>query len=107
WWTMDANGTIITENFGKTIIHSAKRLTYEEAQKAIDDASLPFHKELTIFNEIAKKMRDRRAAAGSIDFEQNEVKFELDEDGVPLSVYTKERLDAHKLIEEFMLLANI
>lgn len=106
WWTMDANGTIITEDFGKTIIHSAKRLTYEEAQKAIEDPSLPFHQELTIFNEMAKKMRDRRSAAGSIDFEQDEVKFELDENGVPLSVYTKERLDTHKLIEEFMLLAN-
>ncbi len=107
WWTMNDNGDVLKEEFGKTIIHSAKRLTYEDAQKAIEDASLPLHKELNIFNNMAKKMRDRRSVAGSIDFEQNEVKFELDEDGVPLSVYTKERLDTHKLIEEFMLLANI
>jgi ribonuclease R len=106
WWTMNDNGDVLKEEFGKTIIHSAKRLTYEDAQKAIEDSSLPLHKELNIFNNMAKKMRDRRSVAGSIDFEQNEVKFELDEDGVPLSVYTKERLDTHKLIEEFMLLAN-
>lgn len=107
WWTMRKDGTVIDQQLGKTIIHSDKRLAYEEAQAAIDDSTLPYHRELTIINDMALAMRNRRSQAGSIDFEQHEVRFELADDGVPLSVYTKARLDAHKLIEEFMLLANV
>lgn len=107
WWTLDTKGNVLKQELGKTIIHSDKRLAYEEAQAAIDDSTLPYHRELTIINDMAKAMRTRRSQAGSIDFEQHEVRFELADDGVPLSVYTKARLDAHKLIEEFMLLANV
>ncbi len=106
WLDVDAQGHFSVPSFGRTIIHSDKRFTYEEAQVVMDAESGPYYDELTLLNTLAKKMRDAREKAGSIDFEQHEVRFELADDGVPLSVYRKARLDTHKLIEEFMLLAN-
>lgn len=92
--------------FGKTLIESDKRFTYEEAQDIIDKNSGVFVEELKILNALAKKLRDERFKKGAIDFETEEVKFELDDLGKPIRVYRKERKDTHKLIEEFMLLAN-
>ncbi|MCR4274444.1 MAG: ribonuclease R [Candidatus Campbellbacteria bacterium] len=106
WFTLVQDGTVLTRNFGKSIIHSDKRFTYEEAQEVLNAGSGLYFKELNTLNTIAKKSRDERMASGAIDFEQHEVRFELADDGVPLSAYLKERLDTHKLIEEFMLLAN-
>jgi len=57
-------------------------------------------------NTLAKKLRVQKETSGAIDFEQDEVKFELDETGKPIRVYKKSRKDAHKLVEEYMLLAN-
>ncbi|MEJ7662478.1 MAG: RNB domain-containing ribonuclease [Hymenobacter sp.] len=59
-----------------------------------------------MLNDLAKKLRASASSKGAISFETQEVKFRLDEHGKPLGVYVKERKDAHKLIEEFMLLAN-
>ena len=59
-----------------------------------------------MLNDMAKKLQAQRFKKGAISFETQEVKFQLDENGKPLGVYVKERKDAHKLIEEFMLLAN-
>ena len=106
WLEVDASGNFGEPSFGRTIIHSDKRFTYEEAQAVLDAGSGLYFDELTLLNKLAKKMRDARERAGSIDFEQHEVRFELADDGVPLSVYRKARMDTHKLIEEFMLLAN-
>ncbi len=106
WWTLNREGDVLAEKIGKTIIHSQKRFTYEEAQESIDTPNGHLHEELVILNTIAETLRDKRMKAGAIDFEQHEVRFELADDGVPLSAYTKERLATHKLIEEFMLLAN-
>src|SRR3989338_6913095 len=92
--------------FGKTLIESNKRFTYEEAQDIIDKKMGIFVEELKTLNELAKKLRDERFRKGAIDFETEEVKFELDDLGKPIRVYRKERKDTHKLIEEFMLLAN-
>lgn len=103
---LDAKGEIYKEWFGKTIIHSDKRFTYEEAQKVLDNKQGIFYEELLILNGIAKKLSKKRFEEGAISLEQDEVKFKLGPDGVPVSVYTKERTDTHKLIEEFMLLAN-
>ncbi len=103
---LDSNGHVKNEWFGRTIIHSDKRLTYEEAQQTIEAVAGPFSKELTILNEMALKLRVERFMRGSINFETNEVKFNLDEDGKPLGIIPKVRQDAHKLVEEFMLLAN-
>ncbi len=103
---MDARGKIINQWFGRTIIHSDKRFTYEEAQDGIESGRGPFAEELAILNDLAKKLRKERFAKGAVNFETTEVKFKLDEKGRPLAVVPKIRKDAHKLIEEFMLLAN-
>ncbi len=92
--------------FGKTLIESDKRFTYEEAQEIMDKGQGVFVEELKTLNTLAKKFREERFRKGAIDFETEEVKFELDDLGKPIRVYRKERKDTHKLIEEFMLLAN-
>ena len=97
---------VVNEWFGKTIIHSNRRFTYEEVQQIIEDKSGEFDKEILKLNELAYKLRDRKFKNGAISFETTEVKFKLDEQGKPTGVYVKERKDAHKLIEDFMLLAN-
>ncbi len=161
---------VVKEWFGRTIIHSDKRFSYEEAQEQLNSEQLAvnseqnndvhiltnnvalldsiedkvtnnadnsieeepkkkgrkkkveevepnienqisnndlnFKKELNILNHLAHKLRDERFAKGAVNFETVEVKFQLDENGKPLGIYQKVRVDSHKLIEEFMLLAN-
>jgi ribonuclease R len=92
--------------YGKTIIHSQKRFTYAEAQEVIEGAESPYSKELQLLDTYAKKIRNRRMKSGSIGFESTEVRFKLDENAKPISVYVKEIKDSNKLIEEYMLLAN-
>lgn len=103
---MDASGKISSKWFGRTIIKSNRRFTYEEAQERIEGLDSDFTKEVVTLNNIAKKLRDQRFQDGAVNFETVEVKFQLDEDGKPLKVIPKVRKDAHKMIEEFMLLAN-
>lgn len=103
---LDNQAHVKDQWFGKTIIHSNKRFTYEEAQEVLEAKSGPFSEELLTLNKLAYILRDRKFKQGAINFESTEVKFKLDENGKPLGVYTKERKDAHKLIEDFMLLAN-
>ncbi|PIP68781.1 ribonuclease R [Candidatus Nomurabacteria bacterium CG22_combo_CG10-13_8_21_14_all_32_8] len=103
---LDKNAKVKKEWFGKTIIHSQKRFTYEEAEETIKKDSKPLHKELLILNNLAKKLTKERFANGAISLEQEEVKFILDKNGVPIKVIKKERGNSNKLIEEFMLLAN-
>lgn len=103
---LDSNAHVKNQWFGRTVIHSDKRFTYEEAQDTIEAVKGPFSKELTLLNELALKLRAERFMRGSINFETTEVKFRLDKDGKPLGIIPKVRKDAHKLVEEFMLLAN-
>ncbi len=103
---VDRNARVKHQWFGRTIIHSDRRFTYEEAQERIDAVDGDYGKELTILNELALKLRVNRFRRGAINFETTEVKFKLDPQGKPLAVIPKIRKDAHKLIEEFMLLAN-
>ncbi|GHA64541.1 ribonuclease R [Pontibacter akesuensis] len=103
---LDEKGKIYESWFGRTIIYSDRRFSYEEAQERIESGEGDFSEEINILNSIAKKLQAKRFKNGAISFETTEVKFNLDENGRPLSVYVKERKDAHKLIEEFMLLAN-
>jgi len=103
---LDANAYVINEWFGKTVIHSDRRFTYEEVQEVIETKEGDYVKEITLLNELAYKLRDRKFKNGAISFETKEVKFKLDETGKPIGVYVKERKDAHKLIEDYMLLAN-
>ncbi len=103
---MDDNAHIKNEWFGKTIICSDRRFTYQEAQDIIDNESGEFANEMLTLNKLALKLRDERFKSGSINFKSTEVKFKLDEKGKPLGVYVKEVMDSNRLIEDFMLLAN-
>ncbi|MDX2303493.1 MAG: ribonuclease R [Microscillaceae bacterium] len=103
---IDEEGQVIAEWFGRTIIHSDRRFSYEEAQEVLESGQGDFHQELILLNELAKKLNEQRFRSGAINFDTPEVKFKLDEYGNPIGIYIKERKDAHKLIEEFMLLAN-
>jgi len=103
---MNKNAEIKSAWYGRTVIHSQKRFTYEEAEISIKKQGSPLHKELSILNNLAKKLTKKRFDSGAISLEQEEVKFVLDTKGVPIKVIKKERGDSNKLIEEFMLLAN-
>ena len=91
---------------GRTIIHSNHRFTYEEVQQTIETKDGLQHKAILLLNELAQKFREERFRNGAINFSSTEVKFKLDEKGKPLGIVVKESKEAHKLIEEFMLLAN-
>ena len=103
---LDEEARIVSEWFGKTIIHSQRRFSYEQAQEILEGAEGDMKDEVLTLNRLALKLRDQRFKSGSIAFETIEIKFKLDEKGKPLGVYQKIRKDAHKLIEDFMLLAN-
>jgi len=104
--TVTKEGKVTNRRFTKSLIHSDKRFSYEEAQATLDAHSGEYYEELSILNQLAKKFGIINGLAGSIEFETDEVSFELDSMGRPIRVIRKERLDTHKLVEEFMLLAN-
>ena len=118
---LDKQANVLERSFSKSVIRSDKRFSYEEAQELLDKTAAQvsvaepsearstqrdFAEVLHTLHSLAKKMRDRRADEGAIDFGDNEVKFELDKDGKPLKVIRKKRIDTNWLVEEFMLLAN-
>ncbi|MCB0515702.1 MAG: ribonuclease R [Chitinophagales bacterium] len=105
-FTFNEQAKILSTNFSRTIIHSQKRFTYEEAQEVLEKKEGEWSQELLQLNHFAHILRKKRFAHGSITFETPEVKFKLDEQGKPIDVYLKTRKDAHLLIEDFMLLAN-
>ncbi len=102
----DTNLNIVKEWYGKTIIHSDRRFTYEEAQERIETKEGDFAVEINALNTIALKLREQRYKEGSISFESEEVQFILDENNLPIGMYIRERKEAHLLVEDFMLLAN-
>jgi ribonuclease R len=97
---------IVNRWFGKTIINSNRRFTYEEAQKVLETQEGQFADELAKLNEIALYLRKKRFKDGAVNFETDEVRFRLDDTGAPVEAYIKARKEAHLLIEDFMLLAN-
>jgi len=97
---------VINEWFGRTVIKSNKRFTYESAQRVLDDKAGDFAEELLTLNDIAKKLSAAKTKAGAIKFSGEEFEFELDTNGVPLKIVKKEHIETHSLIEDFMLLAN-
>lgn len=103
---LDQEANVVEQWFGKTIIHSDTRFSYEDAQEVLENKTGKHSEELLKLNELAYILRERKFKHGAISFESVEVKFNLDEHGKPLGVYVKERKDAHKLIEDYMLLAN-
>jgi len=106
-FTINAQGEVHDEWFGRTVIHSDRRFTYEDAQEVIDGKQDgPYQEELRTLQRIAKNLEKKKFGNGAINFETEEVKFILDEKGKPIRVYKKQRLETHKLVEEYMLLAN-
>ncbi len=105
-FTINEKARVTKTWIGKTIIKSDRRFTYEEVQTIIDGGMGDYHLEISTLNNMAHQLRHRRMKAGAIDFDRQEVKFKLDEQGKPIGIYLKEQKDSHKLIEEFMLLAN-
>ncbi len=105
-FVLDKDAHVKSEWYGKTLIYSDKRFTYENAQETLNAGAGDYYKELNILNTLAKKLLKKRFEDGAISLDQEEVKFKLDEKGVPIAVYRKVRQDTNKLIEEFMLLAN-
>ena len=103
---LDEKANVMEQWFGRTVIHSDRRFSYEEAQEVIEGKADDLSEEILKLNELALILRERKFKAGAISFETDEVKFHLDENGKPTGVYTKVRKEAHKLIEDFMLLAN-
>lgn len=102
----DNEANIKKSHIARTVIHSDKRFTYEEAQDIIETGEGEYKEDVLKLNDLAKKLRAKRFEHGAIAFDRHEVRFEIDEKGKPISVYFKYAKDSNKLIEEFMLLAN-
>jgi ribonuclease R len=99
-------GEIRKEWFGKTVICSDKRFDYDEVQEVIEGAEHPMKPRIMTLHALATRLREERYKKGAINFETQEVKFHLDDAGRPIGVFIKEQKEAHRLIEDFMLLAN-
>mgnify|MGYP002852992992 CR=1 FL=1 len=128
-FNMNEQAEVLNYKIAHTVTRSNRRFTYEEVQHLLEsigeashedlkyptpeqplaEGALPtekFKDELVILNRMAKILREKRFVNGAVDFDREEVRFEIDDKGKPLSVYFKRAKDANKLIEEFMLLAN-
>ena len=103
---LNENADVINSRITRTVILSDKRFAYEDAQQIIETGEGEYKDEILTLNNLADKLRKKRFANGSINFDRHEVKFEIDGNGKPLGVYFKISKEANKLIEEFMLLAN-
>lgn len=103
---LDDNAEIISSHIARTVIKSDRRFAYEEAQQVIETGKGDMAEEILTLDRLAKKLRAQRFENGSVDFDREEVRFDIDETGHPVGVYFKVSQDANKLIEEFMLLAN-
>lgn len=99
-------GRIVKYEIAKTIINSKRRFTYDEAQSVIESGEGDFSEDVLALNKLAQTLRKKRMREGSIEFHTPEVKFELDDNGVPVRVFRKEQKESNMLVEEFMLLAN-
>ena len=105
-FTMNDKAEVKKFEITRAVIKSDRRFSYEEVQEIIEKGEGEYFEEISTLNRLAQKMREKRFAAGAIDFQQAQVHFRLDESGKPLSVYFSESNESHQLIEEFMLLAN-
>jgi ribonuclease R len=120
---LNAKAEVIDSWFGRTIIYSDQRFSYEEAQHIIETKRDTIPAEISLIgkeykvnppiveatlklDELAKILRTKRMNNGAISFDKVEVKFNLNDAAEPVGVYFKISKDANHLIEEFMLLAN-
>ena len=98
---------VIKDWFGRTIINSDKRFSYEEAQEIIDTEEGEFKDEILVLHRLAQNLRTKRYTNGAFSFEKVEISFDLDDQGKPLGIKFRQMGTANQLIEEFMILANI
>lgn len=103
---MNDDAEILNSKISKSVIKSNRRFTYEEAQAIIEGNEGDYKNEILKLNELAQILRKHRFEKGAINFERSEIRFKIDENGKPISVYFKEAKEANMLVEEFMLLAN-
>ena len=103
---LDEDAKIHKQWFGRTVIHSDRRFSYEEAQERIETQQGDLTTEILQLDKLAKILRAERIRNGAITFDRSEVRFNLDENSKPIGVYFKVSKDSNHLIEEFMLLAN-
>ncbi|MCM1152253.1 MAG: ribonuclease R [Muribaculum sp.] len=104
---LDSKANVINHRIGRTVICSDRRFTYEEAQQIIETGEGDYAREVLTLNSLAQALRKRRYENGALEFDRAEVRFEIDATGHPIDVFFKESKEANKLIEEFMLLANL
>jgi len=101
------DGNLVKYKISPSIIHSKRRFNYEEVQSIIDNkATDEYYPLLNEMMQFSKVLTRKRLLEGGIDFETTEVEFDLDDTGFPTAIHRKQRLDSHRLIEEFMLAAN-
>jgi ribonuclease R/exosome complex exonuclease DIS3/RRP44 len=105
-FTLNENAEVVDKWFGRTVIYSDQRFTYEDAQEIIEGKEHALSPAVLDLDKLAKILRQKRLNKGALTFDKVEVKFNLDEEANPIGVFFKRSLDANKLIEEFMLLAN-
>ncbi len=105
-FTLNEQLEILDEWFGRTVIRSDRRFTYQEAQEVIESGRGDFAEEILTLNRLAQGLRAERFRRGAVNFDRSEPKFILDSEGRPLGIYFKEQKEANRMIEEFMLLAN-
>jgi ribonuclease R len=105
-FTLDDNANILSQWFGRTIINSDRRFTYEEVEKITKAGEGEYAKELIKLKKLADKLDKKKIHAGALAFEEDEYAYEVDAEGKPISIMKAERLESHKLVEDFMLLAN-
>ena len=123
-FNINAAGEVKSWRLVHAVIKSNRRFAYEEVQKILEDNGVKegtgepappagpggyrgeYADELITLDRIAKKLRAARFKNGSVKFDREEMRFDVDEKGKPIRCYFKKSKDANKLIEEFMLLAN-
>lgn len=103
---VDPDGIVVDYKIVESVIHSKFRFAYEDAQAILDGADHEIAGTIRKCWDLASILLKNRMKKGAIDFDTPEPRFVLDEKGTPVSVRVKERLNAHRLIEECMLLAN-
>jgi ribonuclease R len=103
---LNSKAEIQNEWFGKTTTLSDRRFAYEDAQERIETGEGDLAKEILDLDRLAKILRKKRIGAGALEIVSSEIRFELNEDGLPVNTHKKTTKDANKLVEEFMLLTN-
>lgn len=101
-------GDFVKYEIRESIIHSDRRFTYEEVQQIIDGKKKDkkFGDTILKMFELSKKLIEKRRSRGSLDFASQEVRFKLNDQGQPIAIEKLVQMDSHRLIEEFMVLAN-